>query len=313
MSETLKELDKNLNYSGLIFDIKRYAINDGPGIRTTVFLKGCPLSCVWCHNPESRSPKPEKMYSAAKCIGCQRCIEICSQDACTYNSQGIITNKDLCIVCGECADNCPAKASEISGYPENIENIISILEKEIIFFDQSGGGVTFSGGEPLMFPKFLIMLLDACGKKGIHRTVDTSGFVKPEILMDVAKRVDLFLYDLKLMDPVRHKKYTGVNNEIILHNLIELAENGADIQIRMPIIKSMNDDENNIVETAQFIRTLAGDIKQVELLPYHNTAHHKYDKLGQEYNSHGMVAPAEKRLQEITETFKDFGIIAKYN
>lgn len=296
--------------SGLIFDVKRYAVNDGPGIRTTVFLKGCPLNCVWCHNPESRSPKPEKMYSAAKCIGCRKCVEICSQEACTLTEEGIVTDKDLCIVCGECADICPTKASEISGYSASVENIMNTLEKDIVFFDQSGGGVTFSGGEPLMFPNFLIMLLEACGERGIHRTIDTSGFAKTEIVLDVAKRTELFLYDLKMMDTEKHKKYTGVHNGLILNNLVKLSDFGASIIIRIPLIKDINDSEEDIIETAMFINKLAGDKKQVELLPYHNIADHKHQKLGQEYSSNGMASPDEDRLTHVVELFKFYGIKA---
>jgi pyruvate formate lyase activating enzyme len=311
MTKTIEKVDESQKYSGLVFDIKRYAINDGPGIRTTIFMKGCPLSCLWCHNPEGRSPKVQKMYSAAKCIGCQQCVEICSQEACSLTPAGIVTDKELCIVCGKCAENCPAKATEMSGRPETVESIMAVLEKEIIFFDQSGGGVTFSGGEPLMFPKFLIMLLDACGERAIHRTVDTTGFTKTETLLKVAKRVELFLYDLKIMDSAKHKKYTGVNNEIILHNLKVLAESGANINIRIPLIKDINDDERNIEETAAFIGALAGEKRQIDLLPYHNIADHKHQKLGQDYNSNGMAPPDEERQKQIIAKFEAYGIPAK--
>lgn len=313
MPKTGKMVDDSQKYSGIVFDIKRYAINDGPGIRTTIFLKGCPLSCVWCHNPESRSPKVEKMYSAAKCIGCLQCVELCPEEACSLTPEGIVTDKKLCIVCGTCAQNCPAKATEMSGRRENVESIMAVIEKEIIFFDQSGGGVTFSGGEPLMFPNFLIMLLDACGERGIHRTLDTTGFAKTETLLEVAQRVELFLYDIKMMDSTKHKQYTGVNNEMILHNLKVLSESGANIQIRIPLIKDINDDNKNIEETAVFISALAGEKKRVDLLPYHKIANHKHHKLGQEHNSNGMVSPDAERQKQIVAKFEAYGIPAKVN
>lgn len=299
--------------SGLIFDIKRYAINDGPGIRTTIFLKGCPLSCAWCHNPESRSTKKQKMYSAAKCIGCQQCIEICPEDACSLTSDGIKTDPKLCVVCGKCAEICPANATEMSGRRESVVSIMQIIEKDIIFFDQSGGGVTFSGGEPLMFPKFLIKLLDACGEKGIHRTLDTTGFTKTETLLEVAKRVELFLYDLKMMDSSKHKKYTGVHNDIILHNLKVLAQSGAKIKVRIPLIKDINDDEFNITKTASFISELDIEPIRVDLLPYHNIAGNKYQKLGQNFESNGMAPPDDWRLKQIIAEFESYGVSAKIN
>jgi len=313
MVKTLQIDTESQKYSGLIFDIKHYAIHDGPGIRTTIFMKGCPLSCKWCHNPESRSVKIEKMYSKAKCIGCQQCVEICPQDACSLTANGIITDKDLCIVCGECADKCPTKATEMSGYTISASKIIDILKREIVFFDQSGGGVTFSGGEPLLFPDFLNMVLDLCGENKIHRTVDTSGYVKKDILLDVAKRTDLFLYDIKMMDPQKHKKYTGVDNQRILDNLWVLSETDAKIIIRMPLIKNINDSNSDIEQAADFISRLPGKEKGVDILPYHDIAIHKHEKLGQTYDPNGMTAPDEEKLNHIIYKFRQYGIAAKLN
>lgn len=180
--------------SGLIFDIKRYAINDGPGIRVTIFLKGCNLNCTWCHNPESISSKIEKMYSRDKCFLCGACADECPTNAITLTDDGIITDFELCKLCGYCAKVCPTKATEMSGTQRTVDEIMKIIEKERTFFDQSGGGVTFSGGEPLLHSEFLLELLKECGKRGIHRTVDTTGFTKTEILLKVAEHTDYFLF-----------------------------------------------------------------------------------------------------------------------
>ena len=305
-------MENSRSLTGIVFNIQRFTVHDGPGIRTTVFLKGCPLNCVWCHNPEGQSPEVQKMYSAAKCISCRQCVYSCPLEACSLTPKGIVTDKASCTVCGICAENCPTKATELSGLSLTVENIMAILEKEIIFFDQSGGGVTFSGGEPLMFPQFLNMLLDACGEKGIHRTLDTTGFAKTEILLDVAKRVDLFLYDIKMMDASKHRQYTGVDNSLILHNLKVLSQSGANIRIRIPLIKGINDDQRNIDETARFISTLAGEVR-VELLQYHCIAKHKHQKLGQEYNSNGMIAPDAERSNQIIAAFQAYGIPVELN
>ncbi len=294
----------------LIFDIKRYAINDGPGIRITIFMKGCLLNCAWCHNPESMSPYVQKMYSSDKCIGCNTCVEACPENACMLTAQGIVTDHDLCQLCGICADVCPTKATEMSGQPMSVDEIIAIIEKERVFFEQSGGGVTFSGGEPLMHADFLIELLDECGAHGIHCTVDTTGLVKTETLLEVAKRTDHFLYDLKMMDAARHKKWTGVSNEKILENLKTLSATGASINIRIPLIKGVNDDEENIEKTAKFVEALAGEKKQVNLLPYHNIAATKYQKLGGVFDPGEMDEPSEDDQKRVIAQFAAYGIEA---
>jgi pyruvate formate lyase activating enzyme len=294
----------------LIFDIKPYSINDGPGIRITIFLKGCPLSCDWCHNPEGISPHLQKLYSKAKCIGCGTCVENCPLNALTLTAEGIITNTDLCDLCGICADVCPTKAMEMSGTKVTVEEIMKRIRRETVMMDQSEGGVTISGGEPMMQSDFLIELLDALGSEGIHRAVDTTGFAKTETLLEVAQRTELFLYDLKMMDSQRHKSFTGVPNEKILENLKILAESGANINIRIPLIKGINADEDNIRKSAEFVAELAGEKKLVSLLPYHNIAIHKYGKLGQDYESGDMLEPSPTEIDNAIRIFAEFGLEA---
>ncbi len=295
---------------GLVFDIKRYAINDGPGIRAVVFLKGCNLQCAWCHNPEGISASPEKMYTPAKCIKCGTCVNACPEQAITLQSDGIHTNADLCTICCKCAEVCPTKAIEMSGILMSVPEIMEILEKERVFFDQSGGGVTFSGGEPLIHPAFLLELLIACGQKGFHRAVDTAGNVSTETLMEVARHTDLFLYDLKMMDSGLHEKRTGVRNEKILSNLNVLADSGAHIIIRIPLIAEVNDFKENIRQSAEFISNLAGEKKEVHLLPYHQIAQNKYFKLGRPDDFTLLSAPDEENLASAIKIFKEYGINA---
>ncbi len=294
--------------SGLIFDVKRYAINDGPGIRVAIFLKGCPLQCRWCHNPESISGKVQKMYNKAKCIGCKSCIEACPEDACTLSAGGIITDLSLCTGCGACADVCPTKATEMSGRLATVEEIIDIVEKERIFFDQSGGGVTFSGGEPLRQHEFLTDALIELGKKSFHRAVDTSGFAPKEILLKVAKHTDLFLYDLKMMDSTLHKKWTGVDNKIILENLQLLAKAGSCIDIRIPLIKGVNADRENLEKSALFIANLPGEKKSVSLLPYHYSMVSKHEKLGQVFDGSAMSELTDNDKTEAINLFSSFDL-----
>lgn len=293
-----------------IFDIKRYAINDGPGIRIVIFLKGCNLNCAWCHNPESISPEVERMYAPAKCIRCGTCVEACPEKAITLTPEGIETDTELCKLCGKCAEVCPTKAIEISGKPMSVAEIMNEIEKERVFFDQSGGGVTFSGGEPLLQSKFLIELLKECGRRGIHRAIDTAGLANTEILLEVAKYTDLFLYDLKMMDSVKHQKWTGVPNEKILGNLKILDETRAKIIIRIPIIGGVNDDVENMTNTARFVSELSGEKKEVNLLAYHKIAQTKYQKLGRPDDFRLLEEPTQKAQLRAIKIFQEYGINA---
>jgi pyruvate formate lyase activating enzyme len=294
----------------LIFDIKRYAINDGPGIRIVIFLKGCNLNCAWCHNPESISAEAERMYTLSKCIKCGTCVAACPEKAITLTVDRIVTNPELCQMSGKCVEVCPTKALEISGKEIPVNEIIAEIEKERVFFDQSGGGVTFSGGEPLLQYRFLVKLLDECGRRGIHRAVDTAGFVNTEIILEVAKRTDLFLYDLKMMDSEKHRKWIGSPNEKILENLISLAKTGANIIIRVPLIGGLNDDEENMEATARFVAKLAGEKKDVNLLPYHKIAQTKYIKLGRLEDFQLMDVPGKEEQLRAVAIFKEFGLTA---
>lgn len=292
----------------MVFDIKRYAIHDGPGIRMVIFLKGCNLNCAWCHNPEGISADQERMYAPARCIGCGTCVEACLNRALTLTPEGIVTDTALCRMCGTCAAVCPTKAIEMSGNLMTVEQIMTEIEKERVFFEQSGGGVTFSGGEPLLHPEFLIQLLDECGRQGIHRVVDTAGLVNTDILLEVAKRTDLFLFDLKMMESGLHRQWTGVPNGKILENLRILAESGASINIRIPLIGGVNDDEENITETARFIASLQGKKIAVNLLPYHKIAMTKYQKLGRGEEFVSLEEPTQGRQQEAMDILREHGI-----
>ncbi len=250
------------------------------------------------------------MYTESKCIGSLECIKICEQEALSLGPNGIVTDVDACNLCGKCAEVCPTKAIEMSGEEMSVEKVMKIIKRETLFMDQSKGGVTFSGGEPLMHHEFLIELLEACGEEGIHRCVDTSGFANTKIFKEVAQRTDHFLYDLKMMDSDKHKELTGVPNEKILKNLKILAETGAAMNIRIPLIKGINDDEENILRSAEFIASLTGGKKKVNILPYHNIASKKYEKLGVEYAQGTMDEPDQDHQKRILKIFQSFGIEA---
>jgi pyruvate formate lyase activating enzyme len=294
----------------LVFDIKRYAINDGPGIRITLFMKGCPLSCVWCHNPEGISPRKEKLYTKKKCIGCGTCVEACPQKALTLTPEGIVTDEQLCTLCGTCAEVCPALAMEISGTEYSTQQLMKEIEKETLFMDRSEGGVTFCGGEPLMHPDKLLELLRLCGEQGIHRVVDTTLFARSEVVREVMEHSELFLVDLKQMDSEKHRQFCGVPNELILANLRLVAEAGHQFHIRIPLIEGVNADEENITRSAAFLASLPWERRTVNLLPYHDIGKGKHEKMGTVYNpkQYAFAAPSEERVQRCRDIFARYGI-----
>jgi pyruvate formate lyase activating enzyme len=264
--------------TGLIFNVQKYSIHDGPGIRTTVFFKGCPLTCPWCHNPESRGRQPFIYHDQDRCLGCEACVRACPEAALSQTESGIRTDETRCTTRADCVEVCPSEARRLVGRRVTVAELLGEIEQDRAFYDVSGGGVTFSGGEPLLQWKFLVDVLEACGKRGMHRAVDTSGYCEPRVLRRVARETDLFLYDLKLMDPVLHEHLTGVPLEPILDNLSRLLEVGAEVRIRVPLIPGVTSDDS-IRRTAALLTSLP-EVDGVNLLPFHTSARDKHRKFG---------------------------------
>lgn len=296
---------------GLIFDIKRYAIHDGPGIRTTVFFKGCPLRCTWCHNPEGQESSPEIIVNPERCgEECDLCLSVCPQDAISKDGNSIMIDRAKCDLCRKCTDVCVYEALKIAGQEVTDQEVLKEIEKDRIFFEESDGGLTCSGGEPMMQPDFLISLLENSKKKGIHTAVDTSGYASFDILDRVRKNTDFFLYDIKIMDDKKHKKFTGVSNRIILENLKKLSKSGTQIAVRIPVVPGINDDEKNIREIAGYLLSLK-NIRQINLLPMHRGGSEKYKRLGKETMPQALKPPSEGKIERIQEILTDYGFLVK--
>lgn len=293
---------------GTITNIQKFSLHDGPGIRTTIFLKGCPLRCFWCHNPETHSINHQIIFFEERCTGCGVCTRRCPQNAIKIKDNHPVRDNSKCNLCGKCADFCPNNAQEYIGKDLTTREIMKEIIKDEAFYEESGGGVTFSGGEPLMYLDFLEDVLTSCKIRGIHTAVDTSGYAPWECFEKIIDKVDLFLYDLKLMNDEKHKKYTGVSNKVILENLKKLSDSGANIYIRMPIIVGVNDD-SHIDETIKFLLNL--NIIQVNLLPYHKMGMEKYKRLGINYKLTGDEKPSDENMKEIADKFRKAGIKVK--
>lgn len=296
--------------AGTVFDVKKFSIHDGPGIRTTVFLKGCPLTCWWCHNPESQTRARELVFRENRCIRCGACEAICLQQAISPNGDVMVTDGERCTLCGDCVEVCYAEAREIVGREMTVAQVMAEIERDVAFYDESGGGVTFSGGEPLLQRDFLLALLQACQEREIHTTLDTCGFARWETLDNIRGYVDLFLYDLKLMDDARHREFTGVSNELILQNLQALSLRGHDIVLRVPIIPGINDDDENIHQVSALAAALP-HLNRVDVLPYHQTGTEKYHRLNKIYNLSEVRPPSEGRMAEIAQVIRGFGLQVK--
>jgi pyruvate formate lyase activating enzyme len=264
--------------SGRLFDVQRFSLHDGPGIRTVVFLKGCPLRCAWCANPESQEPGPQIAWFESLCVGCGRCIAACPRGAIRLDDGRVRTDGRCCVACGDCAAACSRGARRLLGRDVTVNELMAAVRRDAPFFRRSGGGVTFSGGEPLSQPAFLLECLARCRRWGFHTAVETCGQARWDDLRAVAKATDLFLYDLKQLDPVRHEELTGVRNDVILENLERLLATGVEVTVRVPVIPGGNDDRQSLEALSAFV---AGHprLRRLELLPGHSLGAHKYAAL----------------------------------
>lgn len=289
-----------------IFNIQKFSVNDGPGIRTTVFLKGCPLSCAWCHNPESLSSDPELIFFKKKCIGCGRCVNACGYGALWPDGAGVGIERSKCVRCGACVEVCPTEALQMAGKEMGLEDILREIEQDAIFYQQSRGGVTFSGGEPMAQIDALETLLARCKLKGLHTAVDTSGHASWKDFERILPYTDLFLFDLKHLEDGIHLEFTGVTNRVILENLRQLSESGAVIGLRVPVIPGVNDSEAYAEQLGKRLSSLR--IETVYLLPYHGIAKGKYERLGRSYGLESLTAPSEEKMQRYKAILDNYGL-----
>jgi pyruvate formate lyase activating enzyme len=282
--------------TGLVFNVQRFSVHDGPGVRTTVFMKGCPLCCAWCHNPESQSASPEFVRLRHLCMACGRCTD-------DELDNPVVNGRNDADV-----DACPTGA--LQGVGDRVEpaDLVRTLLRDRIFFDESGGGVTVSGGEPLVQPAFVTDVLRRLRAEGVHTALDTCGFGRWPDLRGAAEHASLVLYDVKLMDPARHKAVTGVSNELILDNLRALAGVHPAIWVRIPVIPGVNDDDENMAAAATFVHSVPG-IRQIDLLPYHPAGEAKFARLGLDYTLHGTPPPDQGRLDALAARFRALGLV----
>ena len=308
--------------TGKLYDIQGFSVHDGPGIRTTVFLKGCPLRCPWCHSPESQEFPTELNWMEIRCKGvdaCGRCLFACPEKAITPGAKKIspkdnseITlvkiDRTKCTSCFRCADACPQNALYRCGTEYTVEQVMDRVKRDLPFYKRSGGGVTVSGGECLWQPEFTLALLKACKEAGIHTAVDTTGYCKWEIMEKILPYADLFLYDLKQMDPDKHRRVIGVENERILDNARRLSKAGAKLQVRIPTIPMFNDNEASYRDFGKFILELGDAVETVQLLPYHNLGVVKWERLGRPGPALEAIPPTEEHMKELKNLLESMGV-----
>ena len=275
-----------------IFEIKRFAVHDGDGIRTTVFFKGCPLQCAWCHNPEGLSMQTELAYFSHKCISCGECISACPTGAHFFENERHVFSRERCTACGKCEKVCLGKALMLYGKEMAVEELLPILLQDKEFYTRSGGGITFSGGECMLQIDFLEEILKECKKRGLHTAVDTAGSVSWDSFERILPYTDLFLYDVKFFTEELHKQWTGVSNRLILENLKKLSQK-ANVVVRIPVIPNVNDDEEELKKIKDFLGKLP--VKKIEILPCHGLGESKYDALDLPYRSFDSLLEEKKK------------------
>ncbi len=295
--------------NNLVTNIQGYSIHDGPGIRTVVFFKGCGLECQWCSNPECISPLPEVGFIKKLCTKCGKCAEVCPNDALIYKEGELpCIDRELCSGCGECSSVCSYDAIVQYGKQMNANEIFDAVCRDKMFYDSSGGGVTVSGGEALLQPQLVCDLLIKCREAGIHTCIETSGYVSSSVVRQVLRYADYVLFDLKHLDSQKHCQYTGKPNELILSNAKIVFESNAETLFRMPLVPGINDDANNIRDTADFLRTLGNNACRIELMPYHRLGKGKYESLDRKYSLPDISSHEPEKLDSIKNTFEKYGI-----
>lgn len=296
----------------LVTNIQKFSIHDGDGVRTTVFFKGCPLRCVWCHNPETQRFYPEMLLDKSKCVGCGMCEKICPNKAVTLVDGMPVTDLEKCTQCGKCEKFCTGVGREVVGKEYTVKELVKELVKDRMFYEDSGGGVTLSGGEIMSVDNdYLYSLAKALDREDITLTIDTCGYADFGKFERILPYVDTFLYDVKVMDPELHKKYIGVDNDLILENLKKLSDAGARIYIRIPTVKEVNGNDANMQATIDFLKDNNIRVANVNLLPYHDTGKGKYSKIGMDYEGEKLSAPGKDEMDHFKQMFEDAGYKTK--
>ena len=296
---------------GKVFNIQRMSIHDGPGIRTTVFLKGCPLRCAWCHNPESQSSESELAYHTSRCVGCGLCVKNCPVGALSLSKDRIVKNASKCIHCLRCAEVCPYQAWEVYGYDIDADTLVESCLKDKAYYDKTNGGVTFSGGEPLEQADFVAACASALKGQGVRIAVETACFGSETHLKQLAEVTDLFMVDLKVMDGQMHQKWIGAPVAPILSNIRLLARSGADVLIRIPVVSGCNDSPSNMEATADFLLSDTS-FRRIELLKMHKLAENKYDSWNRNYSVSSVEPPTEEKISDLAAVLKQRGLQVLY-
>ena len=305
--EHAKEHSRGGTATGEVASIKRYMVHDGPGIRSVVFLKGCPLRCVWCSSPQTWSETKNLIYRVKKCMRCGSCIAACAEGALTASAEGtVVPDRGKCTRCGACIEACPTTAIAFDSGTMTVDEVLAVLERDRAFYQESGGGITFSGGEPTVQADFLGALLAACRNAGFHTAIETTGCVEWSVLQRLLPSIDLVLYDLKSLEPGRHEELTGRRNETILANLGRIAAAGApSLEVHIPVIPRLNDGDEYLGQLGAYLGGIG--VRAVQFLPFHKLGSHEYDELGQRYPMENAESIPSSRMEAIRERFRSLG------